>query len=122
MPLLSTASTCPSGWSLHPQLAHDCVTIGDLSLCRLMVLNDSNYPWLVLVPRSNGAREIIDLDVAEQIQLTREIAAISHALRQITVCDKLNVAALGNMVPQLHIHVIARLRHVSARPASLCQP
>ncbi len=98
----------PSVWSLHPQLEQDTETIGDLALSRLLVSNDANYPWLLLVPRRPGASEIIDLDAADQRQLMTEITVVSQALKAITACDKLNVAAIGNMVPQLHVHIVAR--------------
>jgi len=97
-----------SSWSLHPQLAKDTIDIGDLPLSRVLVIKDANYPWLLLVPRREGAVEIIDLDEVAQAQLMTEIARVSRAVKDITKCDKLNVAALGNMVPQLHVHVIAR--------------
>jgi diadenosine tetraphosphate (Ap4A) HIT family hydrolase len=97
-----------STWSLHPQLAKDTIDIGDLPLSRVLVIKDANYPWLLLVPRREGAVEIIDLDEVAQAQLMTEIARVSRAVKDITKCDKLNVAALGNMVPQLHVHVIAR--------------
>ncbi|CCE11884.1 conserved hypothetical protein [Bradyrhizobium sp. STM 3843] len=97
-----------SAWSLHPQLAKDTIDIGDLPLSRVLVIKDANYPWMLLVPRREGAVEIIDLDEVAQAQLMTEIARASRALKDITKCDKLNVAALGNMVPQLHIHLIAR--------------
>jgi diadenosine tetraphosphate (Ap4A) HIT family hydrolase len=95
-------------WSLHPQLEKDTINIGDLPLSRVLVIKDANYPWLLLVPRREGAVEIIDLDEVAQAQLMTEITRVSRALKDVTQCDKLNVAALGNMVPQLHIHVIAR--------------
>jgi len=95
-------------WSLHPQLARDTIAIGDLALSRLLVVNDANWPWLLLVPRRQGASEIIDLDEVERAQLMTEIARVARALKEVTACDKLNVAALGNVVPQLHVHVIAR--------------
>ena len=98
----------PERWSLHPQLARDAVAIGDLALSRVLVANDANWPWLLLVPRREGVCEIIDLDEAEQAQLITEIAHAGRALKEVTACDKLNVAALGNVVPQLHVHVIAR--------------
>jgi diadenosine tetraphosphate (Ap4A) HIT family hydrolase len=98
----------PPVWSLHPQLDRDTEAVGDLALSRLLVSNDANYPWLLLVPRRPGAREIIDLDAADQRQLMTEITAVSQALKAITACDKLNVAAIGNMVPQLHVHIVAR--------------
>ncbi|NPU13204.1 HIT domain-containing protein [Bradyrhizobium sp. 83012] len=97
-----------SAWSLHPQLAKDTIDIGDLPLSRVLVIKDANYPWLLLVPRREGAVEIIDLDEVAQAQLMTEMTRVSRAVKEITKCDKLNVAALGNMVPQLHIHIIAR--------------
>ncbi|CAL74687.1 conserved hypothetical protein; putative Histidine triad (HIT) protein [Bradyrhizobium sp. ORS 278] len=97
-----------SAWSLHPQLAKDTINIGDLPLSRVLVIKDANYPWLLLVPRREDAVEIIDLDEVAQAQLMTEITRVSRAVKEITKCDKLNVAALGNMVPQLHIHIIAR--------------
>jgi len=97
-------------WSLHPQLDADAVTLGDLPLSRVLLVNDANYPWLLLVPRRANAREIIDLGEPDQARLMREIAGTSRALKAATTCDKLNVAAIGNLVPQLHVHIIAR-RH-----------
>ena len=97
-----------SAWSLHSQLKKDTIDIGDLPLSKVLVIKDANYPWLLLVPRCAGASEIIDLSESDQIQLAAEIAAVSRALKAVAPCDKLNVAALGNMVPQLHVHVIAR--------------
>ncbi len=96
-----------TGWSLHPQLAADTVTVCDLALSRLLAMNDADFPWLILVPRRAGARDMIDLG-AEQVLLMDEIAAVSRALKDEARCDKLNVAAIGNVVPQLHIHIVAR--------------
>src|SRR5437868_12565556 len=96
-----------SGWSLHPQLERDTVSLGDLALSRVLVNNDANYPWLILVPRRPDLVELIDLDDAAQAQLMTDVTRVGHALREVTACHKLNVAALGNMVPQLHVHVIA---------------
>lgn len=106
----------PPTWSLHPQLAKDTVNIGDLPLSRVLVINDANYPWLLLVPRRIGVSEMIDLDEVEQAQLWTEIARTGRALKTITECDKLNIAALGNVVPQLHVHVIARRQSDAAWP------
>lgn len=100
----------PHAWSLDPQLARDTTALGDLPLSRVLVSNDANYPWLLLVPRRAGASEIIDLDEREQALLWAEIAGAGRALKAVTQCDKLNIAALGNVVAQLHVHVIAR-RH-----------
>ena len=97
-------------WSLHPQLAADTVPVGDLALSRVLLANDGNFPWLILVPRRPGLTEIIDLEENEQIQLMGEIDAAARALKSVTECEKLNVAALGNQVAQLHVHLIAR-RH-----------
>jgi diadenosine tetraphosphate (Ap4A) HIT family hydrolase len=104
-------------WSLHPQLEQDTETVGDLALSRLLISNDGNYPWLLLVPRRAGASELIDLEAADQRQLMTEIAMVSVALKAITACDKLNIAAIGNMVPQLHVHVVARRRDDPAWPS-----
>jgi diadenosine tetraphosphate (Ap4A) HIT family hydrolase len=105
-----------AGWALHPQLALDTVPAGDLPLCRVLIINDANYPWLLLVPRRRDASEITDLAEPDQARLMGEIAQAGNALKAITVCDKLNVAALGNVVPQLHVHVIARFRGDAAWP------
>ena len=106
-------SDTPQGWSLHPQLAADTVLVGDLALARVLLANDANYPWLILVPRMAGVTEIMDLDPNEQVQLLGEIDAAARALKSITEYEKLNIAALGNMVAQLHVHVIGR-RHSDA--------
>ena len=82
----------------------------------MLVINDANYPWLLLVPRRPDVVEVIDLDEVEQAQLMTEIARVSRALREVTQCHKLNVAALGNAVPQLHVHIIARFRNDAAWP------
>ena len=103
-------------WTLHPQLAADTANLGDLPLSRVLVMNDANYPWLVLVPRKPDITEVVDLDEAEQAQLMREVTQAARALREVTGCHKLNIATLGNAVPQLHVHVIARFRHDAAWP------
>jgi diadenosine tetraphosphate (Ap4A) HIT family hydrolase len=103
-------------WSLHPQLERDTANLGDLPLSRVLVINDANYPWVLLVPRRPEITEIVDLDEVEQAQLMTEITRVSRAVREVTKCDKLNVAALGNMVPQLHVHIIARFRSDPAWP------
>jgi diadenosine tetraphosphate (Ap4A) HIT family hydrolase len=107
-------ATAPTDWSLHPQLNRGSTALGDLPLSRVLLINNANFPWLVLVPRRPDVIEIIDLDESDQLELMREIAQASRALRTVTCCDKLNVAALGNAVPQLHVHVIARFRNDAA--------
>jgi diadenosine tetraphosphate (Ap4A) HIT family hydrolase len=103
-------------WSLHPQLARDTAPVGDLALARVLAMNDANYPWVILVPRRGGVAEIIDLDEVDRTGLMAEIARVSAALKQVTDCDKLNVAAIGNIVPQLHVHVVARRTDDAAWP------
>jgi len=103
-------------WTLHPQLAADTTSLSDLPLSRVLLMNDANYPWLILVPRKVDITEVIDLDEAEQAQLMREVTRAARALREITACHKLNIAALGNAVPQLHVHIVARFRHDAAWP------
>ncbi len=102
-------------WSLHPQLRADTVPVCDLALSRLLAMNDANFPWLILVPRRTGVSEIIDLG-DEQALLMHELALVSWALKDETRCDKLNIAAIGNMVPQLHIHIVARRKDDAAWP------
>ncbi len=110
------SDTGTDDWRLHDQLQMDTIAIGDLPLCRVLLSNDANYPWLILVPRIPETTEIIDLSAADQAQLTQEIDKAARALRDVTHCHKLNVAALGNMVPQLHVHIIARQTNDAAWP------
>ena len=103
-------------FSLHPQLARDTAPAGDLALARVLAMNDANYPWLILVPRIPGAVEIIDLNEEQQAQLMSEIALAARALKNVAACDKLNIATIGNVVPQLHVHIVARRRNDAAWP------
>ena len=105
-----------NAWQLHPQLASDTVPVIELALCEVRLMDDANHPWLVLVPRVPDMVEIIDLDPTQRTQLANEIDAACRALKALFKPDKLNVAALGNMVPQLHVHVIARYRDDIAWP------
>lgn len=109
-----------AAFALHPRLSADTAHVADLTLCAALLMNDARYPWLVLVPRRADLREIEDLSEADQHQLLREIHMASAAVRALCApdraCEKLNVAALGNMVPQLHIHVIARRQDDPAWP------
>ncbi|GAA4864027.1 HIT family protein [Luteimonas vadosa] len=107
----------PQRFSLHPQLAADTHPIGSLALCDLRLMDDGNYPWLVLVPRVAEARELIDLDADQRHLLADEVDRAAHLLRDAFQPHKLNVAALGNLVPQLHVHVIARFEDDPAWPA-----
>lgn len=105
-----------SAWHLHPQLADDTHPIAQWQLSDLRLMDDANHPWLILVPRVEGASELIDLTETQQAELTREIAIASRALQTAFKPHKLNVAALGNIVPQLHVHVIARFQDDIAWP------
>ena len=98
-----------SDFALHDRLEADTLAVLDLPLCRVRLMRDANYAWLVLIPR-RAEMEIVDLAAEDQQQLMIEIAKTSAVLRAAVPCDKLNVAALGNVVAQLHVHVIAR-RH-----------
>lgn len=96
-------------FKLDGRLEADSLPVCDLPLCSVRLMRDGRFPWLLLVPRLAGAREIVDLPAETRAQLMEEIALASAALRsEADPCDKLNVGSLGNMVPQLHVHVIAR--------------
>jgi diadenosine tetraphosphate (Ap4A) HIT family hydrolase len=112
----STDDLRAANWTLDPLLERDTIAIGDLPLCRALLINDANYPWLLLVPRRHEAVEIIDLEYVEQAQLMTEIGHAARTLKAMTSCDKINVAALGNVVSQLHVHIIARSRGDAAWP------
>lgn len=103
-------------FALHTQLAKDCISIGDLPLSRVLLMNDANYPWLVLVPRREEIVELFQLPRIDQQQLLDEVAQVSAALAGHFRADKMNVAALGNIVPQLHVHIVVRYREDAAWP------
>lgn len=103
-------------FELDPRLEADTLPIADLDLCSVRLMNDARYPWLVLVPRKSGMVEIFDLDDADQQQLLAEIRRCAGTLKALNQPDKLNIAALGNQVRQLHIHIIARYRDDAAWP------
>lgn len=103
-------------FELHPRLAADCHVLGDFPLCRLLLMNDSQYPWVILVPRRENLREVYQLGEADQQVLWRESARLSRVLMEIFAGDKLNIAALGNVVPQLHVHHVVRFISDAAWP------
>lgn len=109
-------STPPEPYALHPQLAADSHPLASLALCELRLMDDCNYPWLVLVPRVPGARELLDLDPGQRVALMEEVAVAERLLLEAVRPHKLNVAALGNLVAQLHVHVIARFEQDPAWP------
>jgi diadenosine tetraphosphate (Ap4A) HIT family hydrolase len=105
-----------AGFTLDPRLAADTRPVASLPLCELLLMNDARYPWLILVPRRRGAVEITDLDDGEQAALWQEVNRATAALRAVAPCDKLNLGALGNLVRQLHVHLIARREGDAAWP------
>ncbi len=102
---------------LDERLQQDTVTLGDFPLCRLLLMNDASYPWFILVPRREEVSELFQLDSADQQLLWREATALAEMLKDTFGADKMNVATLGNVVSQLHVHVIARRRGDTAWPA-----
>lgn len=110
------AHPAPPGWHLHPQLADDTHPLAHWPLCEVRLMDDAHHPWLILVPRVEDAVDITDLDATQQATLMREIDRAARALQSAVKPHKLNVAALGNVVPQLHVHVIARYRDDIAWP------
>jgi diadenosine tetraphosphate (Ap4A) HIT family hydrolase len=104
-------------FALHPRLEQDTITLGQLSLSLLLLMNDVTYPWFILVPQRENVCEIHDLAEPDQIQLIRESSQLSKMLAQRFRADKMNVVSLGNIVAQLHLHHIVRYRTDAAWPA-----
>lgn len=104
-------------FKLDPRLQADTWVLGDFPLCRLLLSKDANYPWLILVPRRPGVTEAFELETADQAQLACETVLVAQQLKAAVDADKINVAALGNVVAQLHVHVIARYTRDAAWPA-----
>jgi diadenosine tetraphosphate (Ap4A) HIT family hydrolase len=103
-------------FALHDRLAADTAFIHDLPLCRVLLIKNCLWPWLVLVPRKPDLREFYDLSKADQAILMDEIATTAQKLSNQTKAHKMNIGALGNIVPQLHIHIIARTAEDPAWP------
>ncbi|NIA68888.1 HIT domain-containing protein [Pelagibius litoralis] len=104
---------------LHEGLAADCITLDDWPLCRVLLMNDATYPWLILVPRRPGLRDFHDVGAGDMPRFTDEIGKASRALQSAFKAEKMNLAALGNMVPQLHVHIIARFTSDPAWPGPI---
>jgi len=102
---------------LHPQLEKDCFVVGQFPLCAVLLMNDSNYPWFILVPQREGITEIHQLSEQDQQQLMKESSQLAACIETEFKADKINIAALGNVVPQLHIHHIVRYKSDPAWPA-----
>ncbi len=95
-------------FTLHPRLAADTAFVADWPLSRVLLMNDARYRWLILVPRRPDAVELFDLAPADRATLTEEISAAAQTLKRLTGAAKINIGALGNLVPQLHVHIVAR--------------
>ncbi|MVW75315.1 HIT family protein [Pseudomonas xionganensis] len=104
-------------FTLDSRLQQDTVAVGDFPLCRLLLMNDAQYPWFILVPLREDVSELFQLDERDQRMLWRETTFLAEVLKDSFAADKMNVATLGNMVAQLHMHVIVRRRDDSAWPA-----
>jgi diadenosine tetraphosphate (Ap4A) HIT family hydrolase len=104
-------------FTLDSRLQQDTLLIGDFPLCRLLLMNDASYPWFILVPRREAVSELFQLDNADQQALWLETTRLAETLKDAFVADKMNVATLGNVVSQLHMHVIVRRREDAAWPA-----
>jgi len=104
-------------FELHPKLTADTFEVTRLPLCRVLLMNDATYPWLILVPQRPALRELFELDDEEQMQFMRESSQVARIMLAHFKAEKINIAALGNVVPQLHIHHIARYSNDPAWPA-----
>ena len=106
-------------FQLHPQLAADTIALGQFRLSMVLLHKDANYPWVILVPKREAIREIYHLDSADQVQLIRESSHLSEVMTSIFAPTKMNVATLGNRVPQLHLHHVARFATDVAWPGAV---
>ena len=104
-------------FSLDPRLQQDCIMVGDFPLCRLLLMNDVEFPWFILVPRRTDVSKLFQLEMADQQLLWQETTALAETLKGSFAADKMNVAAIGNVVSQLHMHVIVRRRSDALWPA-----
>jgi diadenosine tetraphosphate (Ap4A) HIT family hydrolase len=112
-----TLTSLKMNFELHPQLNRDCFFIGRLDLCRLLLMNDSQYPWFILIPEIAGIQEIYQLNNAQRTLLQDESCRVAEYLADHFKADKMNIAAIGNVVSQLHIHHIVRYRTDKAWPS-----
>ncbi|GJE53553.1 MULTISPECIES: HIT domain-containing protein [Methylobacterium] len=106
-------------FTLDPRLQGDTAAIGDLALCSVLLMDDSRFPWLILVPRREGLSELTDLTPEDSATLMEEIRLATGVMQALSKPDKVNVAALGNVVAQLHVHVIGRFRSDPAWPSPI---
>ncbi|HEX4861933.1 MAG TPA: HIT family protein [Rhizomicrobium sp.] len=103
-------------FALHPRLAADTAFVADWGLSRVLLMDDARYPWAVLVPRRADVTELFDLDAQDRAALTEEVAHAARVLKAMSAAAKINIGALGNLVPQLHVHIVARNEGDAAWP------
>jgi len=106
-------------FELHPRLLADSVSVVMLGLCEVRLQTDANFPWLILIPQRSGVRHIHRLSSDDQRLLAQETSLVAERLEALTNADNINVAVLGNMVPQLHIHIVARFKGDAAWPGPI---
>jgi diadenosine tetraphosphate (Ap4A) HIT family hydrolase len=104
-------------FQLHPRLQQDCISIGRFELCRLLMMNDNQYPWFILVPEIADITELYQLDKIQRAVFMEESCYLAEQLAALFQADKMNIANIGNMVAQLHIHHIVRYQTDIAWPA-----
>lgn len=104
-------------FNLDQRLDADTFPLADLPLCRVLLMNDARYPWVILVPRQNHISEVAELSETDQAQLWREATQLGSVMKTLFAGDKLNIATLGNVVKQLHVHVVVRRHEDAAWPA-----
>lgn len=104
-------------FDLDQRLVSDTVVVADFALCRVLLMNDSRYPWLILVPRIASVSEVFELTAEQQQQLWRETSDVGQVLKKEFQADKINIATLGNVVKQLHVHVVVRMQEDATWPA-----
>jgi len=95
-------------FQLAKQLENDTIHLGDFSLCRFLIMNDKSYPWAILVPKQENIKEVFELSKEDQAQLWSEVTHVAKTLQERLDIPKMNIAAIGNMVPQLHLHIVGR--------------
>jgi len=109
----------PQRFVLHPQLQQDTIALGRMDLCQVLLMNDSQFPWLILVPEIADIRELFQLNQQQRQLFMEESCHLAETISVIYQADKINIGAIGNMVPQLHIHHIVRFRNDKLWPAPI---
>lgn len=104
---------------IHPLLQQDCIYLGKLELSHLLLMNDSQYPWMVLVPDRDNITEVFQLATPDQQKVWQESCLLAQSMSELFMADKMNIATMGNICPQLHIHHIVRYRHDASWPAAI---